>query len=141
MKFIPFRQRYPDIADRETRSVTLFASNEWRLLPGTYGFVESFCIDDTCDCRKVMIAVVLDSAQSEVVATIGYGWESAVFYTEWMYGDEESGAMLSGSYLELGAEQSRYSNAWLNLWEKLILPDEKYRERIRRHYAMFKARP
>ena len=140
MEFIQFWRKYSKVADRETRSVTLFEDNAWRLPPGTYGLVESFCIDDACDCCKVMITVVsFESVRHEVVATIGYGWETAAFYTAWMLGDEARGVMLTGSYLELGAEQSRQSNAWLQLWNDLILPDEEYRDRIRRHYGMFKS--
>src|SRR3989344_8264324 len=105
MEFIPFFHRYDSIAKRETRAVTLPENNEWDLPAGEYGFIESFCADDKCDCRKAMIAV-LDDVSHIVVATIGYGWENVAFYTKWMHGDEETGRRMSGSYLELGAQQS-----------------------------------
>lgn len=136
MEFIPFYQSHDAIAARETRSVTLPEENEWNIPPGTYGLIDSYCIDDACDCRKAMIAIVEDSSQ-RVVATIGYGWESAAFYTAWMLGDNERGARMSGSYLEL-AQQSSHSNAWLAMWKDMIASDGEYRKRICRHYRLFK---
>jgi len=137
MEFIPFFQRQSATAGRETRSVTLFENNELNIHPGTYALVESFCIDDTCDCRKTMIAFV-DIASNRVAATIGYGWESAAFYTKWLHGDSEMGAEMAGSYVESGATQSVYSTQWLAWWKDMIVSDEKYRERIRRHHRLFK---
>ncbi len=59
-------------------------------------------------------------------------------YTAWMHGDANTGRELSGSYLEAGCEQSAQSSAWLALWTKMITADSEYRERIRRHYRLFK---
>ena len=64
--------------------------------------------------------------------------ESAAFYTTWLHGDEEVGTRMVGSYLEPGAQQSPASHKWLKIWNELITADEKYRERIRRHYRLFK---
>ena len=135
MGFIPFFQRHDDIAKHETRAVTLSYHNKWNLPAGTYGLIESYCADSACDCRKAMIAV-LDDMSHDVVATIGYGWESAAYYTKWMHGDS-TGREMVGSYLEV-AQQSPHSKQWLLLWKDMIASDEKYRERIRRHYRLFK---
>ena len=137
MEFIPFFHRHDSLAKHETRAVTLPENNEWDLPGGEYGFVESFCIDDACDCRKAMIAVC-GGNPPYIQATIGYGWESAAFYTTWLHGDEEVGTRMVGSYLEPGAQQSPASHKWLKIWNELIIADETYRTRILRHYRLFK---
>ncbi len=136
MEFVPFFHRHDDIARHETRAVMLSEGNEWELPAGEYGFVDSFCSDDVCDCRKAMIAVY-GGNPSRVEATIGYGWESATFYAKWL-GDEDMGRKMAGSYLELGAQQFARSHVWLRFWKDFILADKEYRERLRRHYRIFK---
>jgi len=137
MEFIPFSDRKPEIASHETRAVIFGAGNEWRIFPGQYALVESFCSDDECDCRKTMIAA-FDISSKRIAATIGYGWESTAFYTKWLHGDSEMGAEMAGSYVESRATQSAHSTQWLAWWENMITSDEKYQDRIREHYRIFK---
>lgn len=137
MEFIPLFRRHDAAAWLEMRSVTFPRNNTWCIPPGTYALVESFCDEDDCDCRKVMVAF-LDTGSGQIIATIGYGWESAEYYTTWMLGDYETGVKLAGSYIELGARQSAHSHACLAWWKDMITSDEKYRERIHRHYRLFK---
>lgn len=137
MEFAPFFRRHDDIARYETRAVTLLENNEWELPAGEYGFVDSYCNDNDCDCRKVMIAVVGGNG-SRIEATIGYGWESAAFYTTWFDGDEKLAKAMAGSHLEIGAQQSSNAQTWLTFWNNLMLKDEEYLARIRRHYRLFK---
>ena len=72
MEFEPFYTRYRDLAPTETRSFTL-VKNDFGVLPGEYGLIEYYCIDDTCDCRKVTLSVVESIPPYKTVATIGYG--------------------------------------------------------------------
>ncbi len=137
MEFISFADRHEVITRTETRGVEIGEQNEWGIPPGHYAFFESFCIDDACDCRKVMVTIFQIESQ-QIVATIGYGWERAEFYTAWMYGDEEAGALLVGSHLEPIGLQSPDAFKWLDLWESQIISNETYRARICEHYRIFK---
>jgi len=90
MDFIPFYTRYKELALKESRSIMLM-EGQLGLPPGEYGLLESYCSNKSCDCRKVMINVIDVKSPHEFLATIGYGWESAEFYTEWIGGDETLG--------------------------------------------------
>lgn len=119
-QMVPFDVFCPDVAERETRSATV---------PGgdTFGFLECFCADPNCDCRRVMISVVSHGAQ-RIEATISHGLEGA---------DPELD--LPQTFLEPGGEQGPNARKHLALFEEVLLADPKYRARLRRHYDLFKA--
>ena len=56
MPMIPFAERFPELGARETRSVT--AIHRPDLPDGEYGFLELYCDEPGCDCRRVMIDVL-----------------------------------------------------------------------------------
>ncbi len=134
-EFKTFYTRCKDIAVKELRRIKITAG-DWGVPPGEYDLAESYCADDTCDCRKVMINFVEVKPPHRVFATIGYGWESVDFYTEWLFGEKEIAKDLAGAYLEMGGPQSQYSQAFLDIF-KSRLTDE-YKETIQRHYNLFK---
>ena len=138
MVFMPFYTRYEDLAEKETRCITITRS-DLGVPPGEYGLVEYYCTDNTCDCRKVMLHVTESKPPYRVLATIGYGWESAEFYTNWMHGDEETGRRIAGAYLEAWGTQSEYAEPFLELVQAIAITSE-YVNRIKRHYRMFKDR-
>src|SRR2546428_12515041 len=85
MPMIPFMERFPELGARETRSVTVPQRQD--LPEGEYGFVELYCNQPGCDCRRVMIDVLRpETGWSKVWATISYGWESLDFYRPWAVG-------------------------------------------------------
>ncbi len=133
MMMEPFYERFPDIAEKETRC--LIVMNEESGLPkGEYFLIESYCNRPNCDCRRVFINI---SSKDMIQATIGYGWESIEFYEQWM-GGKELVKDVKGPILELTGQQTAYSKTLLELFEKLILTDALLIERLKRHYSMFK---
>jgi hypothetical protein len=132
---IPFIQRFPEVGARETRFVTV--PQERDLPEGGYGFLELYCDEPGCDCRRVTILVLRpETGWSKVWATIGYGWESLDFYREW--GGALSDPMeMKGPCLDSLNLQTRYAPALLDLF-RLILQSTDYVERLKRHYQMFR---
>ncbi|MBA3713959.1 MAG: hypothetical protein H0W76_16135 [Pyrinomonadaceae bacterium] len=134
MMMIPFSAKFADLAWQETRTITVRGRDE--LPDGEYGFVESYCDEVSCDCRRVMLTVLGRTSGSRVWATISYGWESGEFYERWV-GRAEEGADTKGPYLDPFNPQSRYANVLLGMFE-YVLTDRAYVERLARHYRMFK---
>ncbi len=67
MAYKPFHEKFPAIAEQETRSVTLFDDPE---IPNdTYGIIESYCADPGCDCRRVFLSV-LSTRKKKLLAVI-----------------------------------------------------------------------
>jgi len=135
MPMIPFLEKFPELGARETRSVT--ATHRQDLPDGEYGFLELYCDEPGCDCRRVMIDVLRpETGWSKIWATISYGWESLDFYRKWGGADSDP-IEIKGPYLDPLNPQTKYSSALLNLFRFLIQSPD-YVERFQRHYQMFR---
>ena len=138
MPYSLFHSLFPDIAERETRTVTLLDHSSFNLPPAHYSFLEMFCDEPGCDCRRVFFSVV-SSLQNNILAVIAWGWENREFYTKWM-GENDPCIIndLIGPALNIASPQSNHAPALLDLFRKVLLQDTAYIERVKRHYAMFR---
>jgi len=140
MPYAMFHQYFPEIAQTETRSVTILRESYYDLPAGSYGFLEMFCDESGCDCRRVFLCVVSENS-SRAEAYITYGWESPTYYRDWLgLDDPHAISDLKGPALNVGSPQSNLAPALLNLFREILLHDKEYLERIKRHYQMFRAR-
>jgi hypothetical protein len=136
----PFHTRFGELAARETRCIH-------QILPGgplpvgQYGFVEFYCEEDNCDCRRVLIQVTTPQSPQTALASINYGWESAEFYTRWMHGDEQAGRDIAGAMLDPLQPQSQYADHLLDVFQTIVRTDPAYVARLARHYELFKRAP
>jgi hypothetical protein len=80
MPYESFHERFGELALKETRSLTFF--KDPRLAGDEFAFVEAYCNEENCDCRRVFFNV-LSRNQNKIVAVIAYGWESREFYAKW----------------------------------------------------------
>jgi hypothetical protein len=139
MPFAPFHELCPAVAKAETRTVTLL---EPRLgIPvGDYSFLEMFCNEENCDCRRVF-RMVISSVRKDVEAVIAWGWEDESFYKRWLgMNDPAMIAEMRGPCLNVGSPQSNVAPALLELAQTVLLADPAYVDRIKRHYALFRAK-
>jgi hypothetical protein len=93
MPYSSFHSRFPEIAERETRTVTLLELSDFNLPPAHYSFLEMFCDEPGCDCRRAFFSVV-SSLQQDIKAVIAWGWEEREFYAKWMGDNDPSGSFL-----------------------------------------------
>ncbi len=137
MAIVPFQSLYPDLAQSETRSATVPGDAK---LPGDeYTFIENYCDDPNCDCRRTIINVISRNTHGgKILATISYGWEPERYYAKWSR-DKKSAKIMTGVSLDPLNPQSRFSSELLRLFEWMLL-DEDYNERIKRHYRLVKER-
>ncbi len=133
MMMEPFDLRFEDIAKKETRCIILPEDSKYKLPRGEYFFVESYCNDPDCDCRRVFLNVVHNN---DIIATIGFGWESLEYYREWM--DKEHAKDLKGPVLQTEGTNTKYAKEALNLIKDILLDDDIYIKRLKNHYEMFK---
>ncbi len=115
-----FIEMFPEQGQRECRVATVYDRPE--LPNGAYAFLELYCIDPTCDCRRVMINVMSLTLKKHL-ATINYGFDR----------DEE----MAGPLLDPLNIQSEYARPLSRLFEE-ILSDPAYRARLERHYQQVK---
>ena len=136
MAYTSFHEKFPEIAEKETRLLTLI--NDPELPTGDYGLLEAYCDEAGCDCRRVFFNVHSEK-RNKIVAVIAYGWEDSKFYADW-FGDDDPKIIeeLKGPVLNSASPQSELAHILLNRVKEYILKDEYYIERIQRHYRMFK---
>jgi hypothetical protein len=131
---IPFFTRFRALAAEETRFITL--QNHSTIPDGEYAFVELYCPDENCDCRRVMINVMGEHSGNKVWATLNYGWESVEFYANWCR-DRKMAETMSGVFLDPLNAQTTHSPEFLRFFRQVIT-DTAYVERLKRHYQMFR---
>lgn len=132
-----FGNLFPEIAQKETRVITIVDQKITGLPKGTYALLELYCTDLNCDCRNVYVNVV-NLAFDKPLATISYGWESLSFYKEWMGGDDEMLAEFKGPALKTFAMQSQFAQRWLEIFKDILNTDVAYAKRLQQHYQLVK---
>ena len=139
MPYSAFHKAFPDIARSETRTVTVLQPLKG-LPPAEYAFLEMYCDERGCDCRRVFLHVISPGAKG-TLAVIAYGWESRDYYVRWM-GDADPAWIdsLKGPALNLASPQSDLAVPLLELFRKYLLPDKEYIDRIKRHYSLFRGK-
>jgi hypothetical protein len=128
-----FYQIVGERAIRETRSVTV--PKGMKLPAGSYGFIEFFCDDPTCDCRRVIFQVWREDTPGKIWATITYGWDTPEYYAQWSHcGKGADADEMASATLEQISPQSELSFALLDLFKAVLLPNAEYVARLKRHY-------
>jgi hypothetical protein len=139
MGYSAFYTRFRELALRETRTMTILRRTSDGLPPGEYAFLEMFCDEPGCDCRRVFLYVISPNTQ-EALAVIAYGWEDRAFYARWM-GSKNPRDLdeLQGPVLNLLSPQSKLAPAILEAFKEFLLTDSAYVERLKEHYELFRS--
>ena len=140
MNYSPHYFFFPDLIEGQTRSV-IIRNDPNRVPDGDYVFVEVFCTDKTCDCRRSMLNVEqMDPAFPKFrAATISYGWEPMSFYKNWSpLMPPKMLEEFKGPCLDTHQPQSRHALFFLDFFKSMIATDTTYRNRLKTHYAQFK---
>jgi len=137
----PFHSLLPEVAQREVRCVHLGATTETTPEPALpadeYLYMEFYCEDLDCDCRRVFLQVISKGQPGKVFASISYGWEKESFYRKRMPWDPDEAKGTVQGELDPLNEQSEFAEDFLDLFQRVVL-DEPYRLRLRRHYRLFR---
>jgi len=137
MESAPFAKIVPEIGLDETREVEVIV--DCFVPKDVYGFVEMYCMDPDCDCRKVILQI-FSIKNNKFIASIDYGWESREFYAKWLSVRPDSkiiDRLVNPSLNPLGPTSS-IANGVLQLVTENITPF--YIERLKKHYKLFKSK-
>ena len=80
MHFESFPIHFPEIAAEEIRIITFLRKGQLPI--GSYAFINSYCADKECDCRRTFITVFKKKGETfkqGPLATISYGWKTLSF--------------------------------------------------------------
>jgi len=135
MEFMPFAHKFPELRTAETRWVML--CNDPVVPDDQYAFLDMYCTEPGCDCRRTLVHVLARKDARSPIATINFGWDCDAAYKRFTRLGFTA-VEIKGPNLAIGFPQGPYAKDLLRVFENLI-QDSDYVERIRRHYAMFKA--
>lgn len=121
MEMLAFFQMFPDIAERETRTATVTAG----LPPGDYTFMDFYCTNPNCDCRRVILWAVDDT--DDVLATINHAFDVA-----------NADPDLGQTFLDPLNRQSALAPPLRALFLKMLVEDPPYLATLKRHYRLVK---
>jgi hypothetical protein len=85
---------------------------------GAYGFIEFYCTDPGCDCRRTSLFVLNDKMQQKAVISMGFD------------PDDD----LVGPFLDDVHQQSPYAGQLLDIFVELINEHPEFLDAMHRHY-------
>lgn len=85
---------------------------------GAYGFIEFYCTDKGCDCRRTTLFVLNEKMQQKAVISMGFD------------PDDD----LAGPFLDNFHQQSPYAGQLLDIFVELINGNPEFLEAMHRHY-------
>jgi len=135
MAMAAFASRCLEVAATEKRSLTFRGHSD--LPDGQYGFLEMYCDEVGCDCRRVVLQVRSPDPSSPIWATINFGWESEAYYVNWMK-NKDLAREACGANLDPLNPNSPLAPVLLDMFVNVVA-DDAYVERLKRRYALFKA--
>ena len=131
MKFIPAGEIIGEA--HQVRTVSIKQSPQ--LPDGEYSFIDMYCTDPKCDCRKTMIQVMHNG---KLVSVINYGWESATFYENWMGSSAKDNSMpkMHGASIDITSPDLVSRDGILALFYALL--NDIWIAKFKHHYDRFK---
>lgn len=117
----------------QVRSVVL--TEDPYLPEGEYTFVDTYCNDHTCDCRKTIIQIFHGG---KIVSIVSFGWESPAFYLRWMNSTKlrQVAEEMSGASIDFSSPNLVSPEGILLLIRHLL--DEKWISILRENYRLIR---
>jgi hypothetical protein len=128
MEFIPAGEIIGEA--HQVRTVSIKQSPQ--LPDGEYSFIDMYCADPECDCRKTMIQVMHNE---RLVSIINYGWEAATFYDNWMGSTKDN--QMHGASIDLTSPNLVRTDGILALFNALL--NDIWVAKFKHHYNEVKA--
>ncbi len=139
MLFQPFQELLPEIAENETRSITILQNAPGLPPLGQYMFIELFCTELDCDCRNAMI-LIYHVEKRQTITRLRYCWETKSYYDRINLDFEGD---VPGIFVDIGFS-GPYSEYFANVLKEMCLDNEHsindtdYSERLKKHYRLFR---
>ena len=133
MYLINFWVKYPELAKKETRIITILSDKE-KIPKWEYAIAELYCTNPNCDCRKVSLNVIWPNNKTYY---LNYWFEKPSYYIKWGIWDIEIAKEMS--WLSVNEFEWNHLESELVLdtmdW---VLNDTIYVERLKKHYKLMK---
>jgi len=122
---LAFLDLMPEIAKTETRGIDIPAGAD--VPEGRYGLIEWFCVDPSCDCKRVSIEVA-QWATADTVAVIDHTFDGG-----------EVDPVAGRTFLDRRFQRLATAPQFLRNVGTMLYADPAYAQRVERHYCMVRA--
>jgi hypothetical protein len=113
-------ESYRNIVPHPEPATTLALSRKTGKIPkGSYQFLEHYCTEPGCDCRRVLLVVVNEKLKQKAAISFGFDQDSP----------------FSGPYLDNSQLQGPYAQDLLELFVQELNAGDALLSRLYRHYA------
>lgn len=128
--FLPAGEILPECQIR-----TVVIADDPYLPNGEYAFIDTYCTDNTCDCRKTIIQIF---HEKKLVSIVSYGWESPKFYLRWLKSpwDRELADEMSGLSIDFSSPDLVSPKGVLLLLNHLL--DQKWISILKENYRLIR---
>ncbi len=121
-----------EILGPECQVRTVVIAEDPHLPSGAYTFIDSYCTDNNCDCRKTIIQIF---HEEKLVSIVSFGWESPRFYLRWLNSkDRELADEMSGLSIDFASPDLVSPNGILLLVNHLL--DERWIAILKENYRL-----
>ena len=120
-------------AEAQIRVVSITADPN--LPDGEYAFIDNYCTDNTCDCRKTIIQILHNG---KLVSIVSFGWENPKFYLRWLNSpsERELANEMSGVSIDFTSPDLVSPKGMLLLVNHLM--DETWISKIKENYRLIR---
>uniref|UniRef100_A0A831UGR7 Uncharacterized protein n=1 Tax=Geobacter metallireducens TaxID=28232 RepID=A0A831UGR7_GEOME len=113
------------IPDSDEQVMALMLDRKMGRIPkGTYGFIEFYCTDKGCDCRRVTIVVLNEKMQEKAVISMGFDPDDS----------------MAGPFLDDFHKQSSCAGELLGHFVRMLNEQPQFLEMMYRHYREVRAK-
>jgi hypothetical protein len=106
---VPFQMLFPKA--EEGRIHLLLPAKVGKAKAGEYDFVETYCVEEDCDCRQTTILVL--NAKGKIMAVIDFGFDQEKPWAGPALSDFEKQSAAAGDLLEIFVDAVSDNPAWL----------------------------
>lgn len=124
-----------EILGPECQVRTVVIADAPYLPSGEYTFIDTYCGDNTCDCRRTIIQIFHDK---KLVSVVSFGWESPKFYLRWLNStkDRKLADEMSGLTIDFSSPDLVSPKGILLLVNHLL--DEKWISMLKENYRLIR---
>lgn len=125
--------KYPELAEKETK-LFIITWDDREIPKWNYIIYEMYCTNPKCDCRKVSFNIIWPNKE---IYYLDYWFEKPEYYMKWWIWDKnlaQEMSWLSVNTFNWNIEDNK--KMFENI--KYFLQDEKYVERLKKHYKLMK---
>ena len=117
----PYHQIFP--AAHDPIMTLILKRKTGRIPKGTYGFIECYCNEPQCDCRRVTLIVLNEKLKQKAVISFGFDQEGP----------------MAGPYLDTSNDQSPYAPELLSFFVESLNSNPAWLDRMYRQYRAVRA--